>query len=235
MQSFIISEKNLAFINLYSLKEDKDDLSLVNLCKTAIDKHFGFITVDGAVVENVWKWIEFKDIKLIGSVNMMHQMLTPVKLFQTIKHILNSGADGVEVIFPPYFFDIDMQKIPQEVCDYLTSISEAKSSKTVKITFESGYIGNIGCLKQIVTLLSQYNIDMVKTSSGFYTSSSTIQHLNAILNQASLQNIGVDFSFDISKSNKFVVDDAFRLAKMLLKQRQNSNNIFLVSYPLELV
>ena len=133
-----------------------------------------------------------------------------------IKTVVNKGADVVEVLLPPETFNVDVENIPPKLDENLCAITEAKGVKKVKVSMESGFIRNCSVLKGVVYLLSKYKIDMVKTASGRWMENSTIEQLNTILEEAKSSRVGVDFMVDMDKGNKFVMDDACRLANFIL-------------------
>ena len=228
MQDFFLNSDIYKYINLYSLYRDDDEFLLLKLCKTAVDNNVKSISVLESQVENVWKWLELSDVKLNGIINNFNGLLSVEKTFQKIKNIFNSGADMVEVFLPPAFFDIDIENIPAYVDEYLLAIAEAKGIKNVKVSFESSFVKYSSDLKAIVYLLSKYQIDVIKTASGLYSSNSMLNHLNAILEEAKSSNVQVDFLFDLLKNDKFIIDDSIRLAQSILGD-EFDNNHFCVS------
>ncbi|MBD5398194.1 hypothetical protein HDR60_01650 [bacterium] len=231
MQSFIIPNEIIPFINLYSLKNDKDDFSMIRLCKTAIEKNFSSITVDMEQLENVWKWVETSNIKLCGSVNMIQNTMSPTVLFKSIKSVFENGADMAEVIMPLEFSNINEEQIPTIMLEYLNVIEEAKNNRVAKVCMETGYITYLSQIKLIIGLMQKYNIDIIKTASSFYKNAfSNLNHLNSILDNVNNINTKIDFLFDVKNSNKFIIDNAFRLLK---KSRISLENPLIISYPIE--
>lgn len=230
MQSFIIPQEVIPLINLYSLKKDNDDFSLIRLCKTAIEKNFASITVDMNFVGNVWKWIEHSNVKLVASINMITNMLSPTELFQNIKSVFENGADMVEIVMPLLFSNIDEEKPSDIIKEYLDIITEAKSFKQAKITFETGFIPYVSQIKYLTQLIQKHNIDIIKTASSFYEKASTINHFNLILNNIKNINTKIDFLFDVKSCNKFIISDAYRLVE---KSPISERKPLIVSYPIE--
>lgn len=231
MQSFNIPEEIIPFINLYSLKNDTDDFSMIRLCKTAIEKNFLSITVDYSQVENVWKWIERSKVKLVSSINMIENTMSPTVLFKSIKSAFENGADMVEVAMPLEFSNINEENIPSIMIEYLNVIEEANNNRGVKVCMETGYIQYISQIKLLLKLIQKYNINVIKTASSFYKNSfSSLNHLNLILDNIKSINTKIDFLFDVNNSNNFIISDAFRL---LQKSKISLENPLIISYPIE--
>ncbi len=230
MLSFNVDKNVSHHINLYSNQNDNDDFSMIRLCKTAIEHKFNSISVDINQVENVWKWLEFSNVKLVGIINMLYKPLNTNDLFRVIKKTFESGADIVEVIMPLQFCDIDTENIPYIFKEYLNVISEAKAFNPIKITIETAYIPYISQINNLIDLISQYNIDYIKTSSSFYTKSSSINHLNLFLKKNMIKNYNIDFLFDYNSSYPLIINDAFRLAK---NYNIPSIDNFIISCPIQ--
>ena len=230
MQELFLKPEDFKHINLYANLKEFDDFALIGLCKTAVDNCVGSISVKDEFVENVWKWLELSDVKISSVVNNFDGKMSLDEMFRRVKSSCNKGADMIEVFMPPYFFDVDIENIPLKVDEYLNAISEAKGVKKIKISIESSFFRYPSLLKGIVYLFSQYGIDYVKTASGLYTANSTINSLNAILEEAkSYDDMGVDFLFDNYLSDGFVIDNSLRLAKLLLGQEKFEKRQFVVS------
>lgn len=231
MHSFNIPAEAIPFINLYSLKNDNDDFSMIRLCKTAIEKNFASITVDIKQTENVWKWLEASNVKLISSINMIENTMSPTLLFKNIKSSFESGADMVEIAMPLEFSNINEENIPNIMLEYLNVIEEAKNNRMVKVCMEMGYIPYISQVKLLLNLMQKYNTDIIKTSSSFYKDSfSTLNNLNLILDNINKINTKIDFLFDVNNCNQFVINDAYRLIQ---KSRFSLENSLIISYPIE--
>ena len=230
MQNFIIPEENLKNINLYSIKKDNDDFSLIRLCKTAIEKGFGSITVDMNYISNAWKWIERSDVKLVAYINMIEKELSPIELFKSIKYVFENGADMVEVIMPLEFSNIDEENVSKLMIEYLDIITEAKSFKEAKVCIETGFSPYLSQIRFLTKLLQKFNIDFIKTASSFYNKASNINHLNLILNNIKNINTKIDFLFDVKRCNKFIINNAFRLVE---KSQFIKENPLIISYPIE--
>ena len=82
-------------------------------------------------------------------------------------------------------------------------------------------------------MFSEYKIDYLKTASGLYSFNSDINQLNAILEEAKSSDVGVDFMFDRTSQNKFIIDDAFRLANFILGSDSVDEKKFSVSCSLQ--
>lgn len=229
MQELFLNPDNFKYINLYSSYPIIDEFVQLKLCKTVIDNNLGAITVPDSQVENVWKWLDLSNKQLNAVINNFDGKLSVGDVFRKIKSVFNCGANLVEVILPPFFFDIDIENIPSCVDEYLSAINEAKGIRNVKVSLESSFIKNSYDLKGIVYLLSKYKIDFVKTASGLYTSSSTLPHLNAILEEAKSANVKVDFLFDENLSDTFVIDDAVRLAQSIFGEENLKQDDFYIS------
>ena len=230
MQELFLKQNDFKYVNLYANLKDFDDFALISLCKTAVDNQVESISVKDEYVENVWKWLELSDVSLNSIINNFDGSITLDEMFRRIKTSCNRGADAIEVFLPPFFFDVDIENIPAEMDEYLLAISEAKGVKKVKVSCESSFLKHPSNLKAIVYLLSKYKIDYLKTASGLYSENSSINHLNAILEEAkSSTALGIDFLFDNHLSNAFVIDDSIRLAGRLLGQERLDNRQFMVS------
>lgn len=229
MQEIFLNPEFFKYINLYSSYPIIDEFMQLKLCKTVVDNNLGAVTVPDTQVENVWKWLDLSNKQLNAVINNFTGKLSVGEVFRKIKSVFNCGANAVEIILPPFFFDIDVENIPSLVDEYLSAISEAKGFKEVKVSLESSFIKNSYDLKGIVYLFSKYQIDFVKTASGLYSSSSTLPHLNAILEEAKSSNVKVDFLFDSNLSDSFVIDDAVRLAQFILGKNNMDENNFYVS------
>lgn len=233
MQDFFLKPEYFKYINLFSGVRDFDDFALIKLCKTAVDNQLGSISVSDKYVENVWKWLELSDVLLNAVINNFNGKISIDDIFKSIKSLFNRGADLVEVILPPLFFDVDIENIPQQLDEYLLAISEAKGVKKVKLSIESSFIKHSSALKGLVYLFSEYKIDYLKTASGLYSLNSDINQLNAILEEAKSSDVGVDFMFDRTSQNKFIIDDAFRLANFILGSDSVDEKKFSVSCSLQ--
>ena len=229
MQEIFLSSQLFSFINLYSSLKEFDDFSLIKLCKTAVDNQVGSISVEEKYVENVWKWLELSDVKLSAVINNFSDNLSVDLLFKKIKNVVSKGADIVEVFLSPLFFDIDFNNTPTSVDEYLLAMVEAKGVKKLKVSIESAFLKYPSKFKEVVSFLSKYDIDFIKTSSGLYSSASTINHLNAILEEALSTDIGIDFLYDRNSTGKFIVDDAYRLSSLLLGQEVVRKGRFFIS------
>ncbi len=230
MQEFFLSRDDFKYINLYANLKEFDDFALIGLCKTAVDNQVGSISVKDEYVENVWKWLELSDVSINSVINNFDGNMSLDEVFRRIKTSCNRGADTIEVLVPPFFFDVDVENIPAKMDECLQAIIEAKGVKKVKISCESSFLKYPSTLKGVVYLLSKYKIDYLKTASGLYSSNSTINQLNAILEEAKSSTfLGVDFLYDNHLSGGFVVDDSIRLAGKLLGQERLDNKQFMVS------
>ncbi|MBR1544860.1 MAG: hypothetical protein IJ638_02875 [Alphaproteobacteria bacterium] len=230
MQELFLKKEDFKYINLYANLKDFDDFALIGLCKTAVDNQVGSISVKDDYVENVWKWLELSDVSLNSIVNNFDGNMSLDEVFKRIKTSCNRGADAIEVFVPPFFFDVDIENISSKMDECLQAIAEAKGVKKVKISCESSFLKTPSNLKGIVYLLSKYKIDYLKTASGLYSSNSTINHLNAIMEEEkSTPSLGVDFLFDNHLSSAFVIDDSIRLAGSLLGQDRLDAKQFMVS------
>ena len=230
MQEFFLSPDDFRYVNLYANLKDFDDFALIGLCKTAVDNKVGSISVKDDYVENVWKWLELSDVSINSIVNNFDGNMSLDEVFRRIKTSCNRGADVVEVFVPPFFFDVDVENIPSKMDECLQAISEAKGVKKVKISCESSFLRYPSNLKGVVYLLSKYKIDYLKTASGLYSANSSINHLNAILEEVkSTSYLGVDFLFDNHSSDGFVIDNSVRLARLLLGQERLDKRQFMVS------
>ena len=230
MQELFLKPDDFRYVNLYANLKEFDDFALIGLCKTAVDNQVGSISVKDDYVENVWKWLELSDVSINAIINNFDGNMSLDEVFKRIKISCNRGADVIEVFVPPFFFDVDVENIPSKMDECLLAISEAKGVKKVKISCESSFLRYPSSLKGIVYLLSKYKIDYLKTASGLYSANSTINHLNAVLEEAkSINKFGVDFLFDNHSSNGFVIDDSIRLARYLLGQERLDNKQFMVS------
>ena len=216
MRDYILTQEFWNMVNLYSKGVEFDDFSLINLCKMAVDNQVQSISVPAENVDNVWEWLELSDVELCAVINNFSGEHSVEEIFRKIKTVVNKGADVVEVLLPPETFNVDVENIPPKLDENLCAITEAKGVKKVKVSMESGFIRNCSVLKGVVYLLSKYKIDMVKTASGRWMENSTIEQLNTILEEAKSSRVGVDFMVDMDKGNKFVMDDACRLANFIL-------------------
>ncbi len=225
MSDYFLNKKYFKYLNLYCSSKAINDFEWIELCKTVVDNQVGYISVPFEKVENTWNWLELSDVNLCGVINNFDGKISVVELFNKIKKTFNSGADIVEIIFPPYFFDVDVENIPSVVDDYLSAIEQAKGNKKVKVTCETGFLKLPNSIKGIVYLFSLYHIDIMKTASGLYSVNSSIADLNAALEEARSAefNISTDFLFNPALSDKYVLDDACRLAEMLLDEEKLTN------------
>lgn len=231
MQSFDIAEEIIPCINLYSLRKDTDDFSMIRLCKNAIEHNFQSITIDMAQIENVWPWCESSNVKLIGSINMIHNTMSPTILFKNIKSVFDNGADMVEVVMPLEFSNMNEDNVPAIMDEYLSVISEAKNFKEAKVCIETGYSRYLSQIKLCLNLIQKHNIDIIKTSSSFYLDKfSDISHLNLILDNIDKRNTKIDFLFDVKTSEKSIISDTYRLAK---KSQIPADKSLIISYPIE--
>ena len=230
MQELFLKPDDFKYVNLYANLKEFDDFALIGLCKTAVDNQVGSISVKDDYVENVWKWLELSDVSINAIINNFDGNMSLDEVYRRIKTSCNKGADTIEIFVPPFFFDVDVENIPSKMDECLLAISEAKGVKKVKVSCESSFLKYPSTLKGIVYLLSKYKIDYLKTASGLYSSNSTINHLNALLEEAkSVNSLGMDFLFDNHLSNPFVIDDSIRLARCLLGQERLDNKQFMVS------
>ena len=231
MQFIDIAEEIIPCINLYSLRKDTDDFSMIRLCKTAIEHNFQSITIDMDKVENVWPWCESSNVKLIGSINMIHNTMSPTILFKNIKSVFDNGADMVEVVMPLEFSNMNEDNIPSIMNEYLSVIVEAKNFREAKVSIETGYCQYLSQIKLCIDLIQKHHIDIIKTSSSFYLNKfSDIAQLNLILDNIDKRNTKIDFLFDVKTCDKSIVSDAYRLAK---KSKISANESLIISYPIE--
>lgn len=215
MLSIIIPDNLSSHINLYSSKNEADDFSMIKLCKLAIEHHFSSITIPFSQVDNVWKWLEFSNISLIGYINMFNNPLKPNDLFRIIKKNIENGADMTEVILPLYSFDLNLDKSNSILYQYLDVIHEAKVFSPIKIVLETGYIDSIAQINKLIDLFSSFQFDYIKTSSSFHSKYSSLNHLFLFLKHNLYQNFNIDFLFNPNSNNPFIIQDAFRLAENL--------------------
>lgn len=228
-QDYILNKEFWGMVNLYSRGKEFDDFSLINLCKIAVDNQVKSISVPAKNVDNVWEWLELSDVELCAVIDNFSGEQSEEDMFRRVKSVVNNGADIVEILLPPETFNVDVENIPPKLDDVLCAITEAKGIKKVKFSIESGFIRNCSMLKGVVYLLSKYKVDMVKTASGKWLENSTIEQLNTILEEAKSSQVGVDFMVDLNKGNKFVMDDACRLAKYIFDENDLKNIGFSIS------
>ena len=231
MQDYILNRENFDILNLYSEGTEFDDFSLINLCKIAADNGVKSISVPDANVNSVWEWLELSDVKLCATVNNFLGKMSVEDVFRKIKSVVNSGADIVEVLMPPETFNVDIENISPKLDEMLCAITEAKGIKKIKISMESAFIRSCTVLKGVIYLLSKYKIDTIKTASGKFARNSSLEELNAILEEAKSSRIGVDFMADFNNSNRFVIDDAYRLASYIIGTEDIKNLDFSISIP----
>ena len=207
---FLQGEKLLRRLNLYAAGNDLDDAALMGLCRTPAERGLGSLTVDDGQLEAVWKWLEKSGVLLAGRIDVSGRRPKPDELFRRVKSAYAAGGAMVEVAPPPDFYGDGA-----EAGECLAAIAEAKGSRPAKVCVESGFISSISDIRRVASLVAGSGVDYVKTASGLWARSSSIGHLNAILEELRDADAGVDFLFDPALSNQFVADDALRLASRL--------------------
>ena len=231
MQDYILNRENFGMLNLYSEGNEFDDFSLINLCKVAVDNGVKSISVPEENVNSVWEWLELSDVKLCAIVNNFSGNMTVEDIFRKIKSVVNNGADVVEIFMPPETFNVDIENITPKLDETLCAIAEAKGIRKAKISMESSFIKNCSMLKGAIYLLSKYKIDILKTASGRFIKNSTLEQLNAILEEAKSSRISVDFMPNLDGENKFIIDDSYRLASCIIGKEDIENLNFSISIP----
>ncbi|MCL2439131.1 MAG: hypothetical protein FWD15_01310 [Alphaproteobacteria bacterium] len=222
-------DKYSARLNLSSPREP-DALDLAFMCKEAIARGFGYITVPRTRLDDAFKWTKNTSITRVGLIDAATALSLPEIIFREIKDAVARGAGMVEVALPAGFFCVNYDNIPAVIDEYLLAAIEASGNgKTpLKIALETAVLPGAADIKRAVHLLSGYNIKCIKTASGFNVKNSTLAHLNAVLEEARFAEKQVDFCFD-SNSGEFIVDEAFRLFGKIIKTPINR---LVVSVPL---
>jgi deoxyribose-phosphate aldolase len=194
-------------INLYAPAGDLDDAGLAGLCRLAAERGLASVAVDEGRIVSAWKWLEKSSVALVGRIDMLAGIPSVSELFQRVKAVYSAGAKVAELAPPPDFYG---DEAAAREC--LSTVCEAKGPHSVKVCLESAFIDGIPDLRRAAALLAASGVDCVKTASGLYSRSSSIGHLNAVLEAVGDSGAGVDFLFEPASAGRFVVDDAFRLA-----------------------
>lgn len=231
MQKFYLHSDYLKYINLYAGREIFDDNLLIRLCKIAADNRLYSVSVPWEHVRDAWNWLQMSDVQLCGLVNNYMNNLSLDEVYKCIKNSFSFGADIVEVILSPVMFDLKNNSVSSLAVEYLSAIGEAKSNKVkkIKVVVESSFIKSQKSLELLVSIFNKYKIDIIKTASGLYSSSSSIIDCYTMLEVSKELNIGVDFLFDESIKDYFVIDDGCRLYESFSEKNLQSNKNFCVS------
>ncbi|MDR2098689.1 MAG: hypothetical protein LBO78_01530, partial [Rickettsiales bacterium] len=158
--------------------------------------------------------------------------------FRRIKGIFSGGAAAAEVALPVDFLDPGSRAVPPDARECLDAVAEAGAGRPLKFSIETGFIGSPSAIARMVGLLSGCGAGCVKTASGLYPKMSSISDLNAALSALDAMGeggAGLDFLFDPKLANRFVIDDAFRLAGKVCGAEFAWDGRFSVSVPFEIL
>ncbi|MDR1008695.1 MAG: hypothetical protein LBL52_00380 [Rickettsiales bacterium] len=194
-----------------------DGVGLAYMCKAAISAGYGSLTVSANQLDDAWKWTQNARIALFTRLDMLSSLALPEIMFREIKSAFTRGADGAELVLPPSFFMLDFSNVPSEVDEYLGAAAEAAAGRPLKIAIETSFLSNAADIKATLALVAGYGFAYIKSASGLYASSSTLAHLNAMLEEAWFSpGLGVDFLFEPT-AGEHAAEGAFRLARKILK------------------
>ncbi len=83
-----------------------DEQKMLKICEVAADLHIGMMTVHHAFVENIWKWIEKKNVKICAFADCelfyQNQAFDFSKMFSAVKNAFQNGANFIDIRLPEH-------------------------------------------------------------------------------------------------------------------------------------
>ncbi|MDR0367331.1 MAG: hypothetical protein LBH41_02030 [Rickettsiales bacterium] len=204
----------------------RGESDLVFACREAVSRHYAELSAPKSCIGDAWKWTQRSGVKLFARLDFLSSLALPEVVFREIKSALTEGAGGVELCLAPSFFAAPAGGMPKNADEVLRAALEAAGGRALKISAETAFLSTVGAIRGAVAAAARYGVGTLKTASGLYAGASSLEHLNAALEESRDSGPDIDFLFDPS-IGALAVESAFRIAGKILA----NDSAFRVSVP----
>lgn len=162
-----------AYIDHTALKPGASMAEIDKLCLEAAMQRFAAVCVLPKYVANAKKMLDGTGVKVATVIAFPSGKGAPGEKKAEIEHALSMGADEVDMVIDLCALkNGDMQELEDEITICLWPVKAL--GKTIKLIVESGILTDkelIACCN----LYSKYDIDFMKTSTGFAETGATVE------------------------------------------------------------
>lgn len=162
-----------AYIDHTALKPGTSMADIDKLCLEAATQRFAAVCVPLKFVSNAKKMLDGSGVKIATVIAFPSGKGTPAEKKAEIERALSMGADEVDMVIDLCALkNGDMQQLEDEITICLWPVKAM--GKRIKLIVESGILTDkelIACCK----LYSKYDIDYMKTSTGFAETGATVE------------------------------------------------------------
>lgn len=155
-----------------NIKKDQIDL----LCDEALEYNFASVCIPPYYVQNAFKKLEQSEsVKVCTVIGFPLGYDNTSSKVEAIKKAIDQGADELDaVINIPAIKDEDWKTVRYEL-ETLSSVVQ-RENKLLKIIFETCYLTNKE-IEELSKACLEFDVDFLKTSTGFGTGGATIEHI----------------------------------------------------------
>jgi deoxyribose-phosphate aldolase len=187
----------LKFIDLTSLNEDDDEISIKHLLSYAHSAKgdVAAICVYSRFIPLVVEFINQHNlpINLATVINFPEGGTNCLKIQYDIIDAINAGANEIDIVMP---YRRLMVGDESSVFEVLKTARKACEDRTLKVIIESGELGYTNLIKTASEICIECEVDFIKTSTGKTPVGATIEAAITILNV--IKNSNTECGFKVS-------------------------------------